>query len=162
MSLNLKHMTANIYEYESHFYSGRHTSVYQKIFFTQMFTNTNTSSDTDRLCVLHGDLTLQKKSGGWLGAPAGCSSQAHPRESRVRARFARLSIHGCIIKHGRTNCHGTHPLRSTLKSRTSASALSIHIHHRVPYATPRTQTSITASSRETSGRCEGGCRLTSR
>lgn len=35
-----------------------------------------------------------KKSGGRLGAPAGCSSRAHPRESRVRARFARLSIYG--------------------------------------------------------------------
>lgn len=26
-------MTANIYEYESHFYSGKHTSDYQRYFF---------------------------------------------------------------------------------------------------------------------------------
>lgn len=142
MSLNLKHMTANIYEYESHFYSGNHTSVYRKCLQIRIPAVTLTDN----------------KSGGRLGAPAGCSSRAHPRESRVRARFARLSIYGCIIKHGRTNCHGTHPLRSTLKSRTSASPLSIHINHRVPYATPRTETSITASSQETRGRCEGGCR----
>lgn len=138
MSLNLKHMTANIYEYESHFYSGTHTSVYQKyIFFYK---------------------NVYKYEYQQLHCPCRLLESSPPPREPSTCPFCEAINLWSIIKHGRTNCHGTHPLRSTLKSRTSASPLSIHINHRVPYATPRTETSITASSQGTRGRCEGGCR----